>query len=72
VKIEIDFMLKIRPIFTLVICIVEHFLNGYLSENTLLWSEGRTQWQPLSSISELWDQINPQRPDSSSIAGITF
>jgi hypothetical protein len=26
----------------------------------------------LSSISELWDQINPQRPDSSSIAGITF
>ncbi|WJX19144.1 hypothetical protein P8452_08864 [Trifolium repens] len=46
----------------------EHFLNGYLSENTLLWSEGRTQWQPLSSISELWDQINPQRPDSSSIA----
>nr|XP_012569991.1 splicing factor U2AF-associated protein 2 isoform X3 [Cicer arietinum] len=46
----------------------EHFLNGYLSENTLLWSEGRTEWQHLSSISVLWDEINRQshQPDSSS------
>ncbi|KAL5056808.1 hypothetical protein RYX36_028412 [Vicia faba] len=34
----------------------EHFLNGYLSENTLLWS----------LISELWDEIH--RPNSSSNA----
>lgn len=46
----------------------EHFLNGYLSENTLLWSEGRTEWQPLSSISELWDEISRRGPDSSSTA----
>ncbi|CAI8603221.1 unnamed protein product [Vicia faba] len=48
----------------------EHFLNGYLSENTLLWSEGKTEWLPLSSISELWDEINRLRirPDSSSTA----
>ncbi|XP_058770658.1 splicing factor U2AF-associated protein 2 [Vicia villosa] len=48
----------------------EHFLNGYLSESTLLWSEGKTEWQPLSSISELWDEIDRLRirPDSSSTA----
>ncbi|CAI8609706.1 unnamed protein product [Vicia faba] len=45
----------------------EHFLNGYLSENTLLWSEEKTDWQSLSSIYELQDEIN--RPDSSSNAG---
>ncbi|KAL5064427.1 hypothetical protein RYX36_026164, partial [Vicia faba] len=46
----------------------EHFLNGYLSENTLLWSEEKTDWQSLSSIYELQDEIN--RPDSSSNAEI--
>ncbi|KAI4302074.1 hypothetical protein L6164_035291 [Bauhinia variegata] len=34
----------------------EHFLCGYLSENTLAWSEGRIEWQPLSSIPELYQQ----------------
>lgn len=43
----------------------EHFLNGYLSENTFVWSEGRSEWQPLSSVSDLWTQINQQGPDSS-------
>ncbi|XP_020531986.1 splicing factor U2AF-associated protein 2 isoform X2 [Amborella trichopoda] len=31
----------------------EHYLNGYITENTLLWSEGRSDWLPLSSIHEL-------------------
>ncbi|TKY52034.1 HIV Tat-specific factor 1-like [Spatholobus suberectus] len=43
----------------------EHFLNGYLSENTFVWSEGGSEWQPLSSVSDLWAQINQQGPDSS-------
>ncbi|XP_061342617.1 splicing factor U2AF-associated protein 2 [Gastrolobium bilobum] len=43
----------------------EHFLNGYLSENTHVWSEGRSEWEPLSSISELWAEINQQGTDSS-------
>ncbi|WOL01296.1 hypothetical protein Cni_G10012 [Canna indica] len=32
----------------------EHFANGYISVNTLLWSEGRNEWAPLSSIPELY------------------
>ncbi|RAL41931.1 unnamed protein product [Cuscuta campestris] len=28
----------------------EHYSNGYLVENTLVWSEGWNEWQPLSSI----------------------
>ncbi|KAG2402167.1 uncharacterized protein HKW66_Vig0233630 [Vigna angularis] len=43
----------------------EHFLNGYLSENTFVWSEGRSEWQPLSSVSDLWTQINQQGSDFS-------
>ncbi|KAK6915788.1 GYF domain 2, partial [Dillenia turbinata] len=31
----------------------EHYRSGYLSEATLLWSEGRTDWQQLSAIPEL-------------------
>ncbi|XVE90694.1 hypothetical protein DITRI_Ditri20bG0097500 [Diplodiscus trichospermus] len=38
----------------------EHFLNGYLSESTLAWSEGRSQWQPLSSIPEFISEISRQ------------
>ncbi|XP_010278734.1 PREDICTED: splicing factor U2AF-associated protein 2 isoform X2 [Nelumbo nucifera] len=41
----------------------EHFLNGYLSENTLLWSEGRSDWMPLSLIPELFTSISQQGPD---------
>nr|BAJ53149.1 JHL23J11.4 [Jatropha curcas] len=43
----------------------EHFLNGYLSESTLVWSEGRVVWQPLSSIPELISGISQQKADSS-------
>lgn len=35
----------------------EHFLNGYLTHTTLVWSEGRSEWQPLSSIPELVIQV---------------
>ncbi|PIN23196.1 Transcription elongation factor TAT-SF1 [Handroanthus impetiginosus] len=28
----------------------EHYSSGYLSKNTLVWSQGCTDWQPLSSI----------------------
>ncbi|KAL2563141.1 hypothetical protein AAZV13_20G178100 [Glycine max] len=52
-------------IFTWKLVWIEHFLNGYLSENTFVWSEGSSEWQPLSSVSDLWAQINRQGPDSS-------
>ncbi|XP_020676666.1 splicing factor U2AF-associated protein 2 isoform X1 [Dendrobium catenatum] len=32
----------------------EHYANGYILESTLLWSEGRSDWMPLSSIPELF------------------
>ncbi|KAK4849907.1 hypothetical protein QYF36_001984 [Acer negundo] len=28
----------------------EHFVNGYLLESTMVWSQGRSEWQPLSTI----------------------
>ncbi|KAJ6793229.1 HIV Tat-specific factor 1-like protein isoform X2 [Iris pallida] len=39
----------------------EHFSNGYISESTFLWSEGRSEWLPLSSIPELYSGINIQK-----------
>ncbi|XP_021636865.2 uncharacterized protein LOC110632827 isoform X2 [Hevea brasiliensis] len=42
----------------------EHFLNGYISQSTLVWSEGRTIWQPLSSVPELISGISDQGADS--------
>ncbi|CAA7405314.1 unnamed protein product [Spirodela intermedia] len=30
-----------------------HFSNGYISESTLLWCEGSSEWQPLSTVVEL-------------------
>ncbi|KAK8562221.1 hypothetical protein V6N13_148676 [Hibiscus sabdariffa] len=44
----------------------EHFLNGHLSESTLAWSEGRSQWQPLSSIPDFVSVISHQANNSSS------
>ncbi|KAM3703612.1 hypothetical protein ACJW31_04G110500 [Castanea mollissima] len=38
----------------------EHFVNGYLSESTLVWSEGRSEWQPLSAIPGLLTGIAQQ------------
>ncbi|XVF30227.1 hypothetical protein REPUB_Repub16aG0039300 [Reevesia pubescens] len=49
----------------------EHFLNGYLSESTLAWSEGRTQWQPLSSIPGFISEISHQANDYSAIVSST-
>ncbi|KAJ8753074.1 hypothetical protein K2173_011842 [Erythroxylum novogranatense] len=34
--------------------LLEHFLNGYIFETTLLWSEGRNEWEPLASFPELF------------------
>ncbi|KAH1229903.1 HIV Tat-specific factor 1 [Glycine max] len=65
---HICLMLKLKPLFVIFkwkLAWTEHFLNGYLSENTFVWSEGRSEWQPLSSVSDLWAQINQQGPDSS-------
>ncbi|KAJ0977064.1 hypothetical protein J5N97_012538 [Dioscorea zingiberensis] len=39
----------------------EHFLNEYISESTLLWAEGRSEWMPLSSIPELNMVMSVQR-----------
>ncbi|KAI3929741.1 hypothetical protein MKX01_025909, partial [Papaver californicum] len=36
----------------------KHFKNGYISETTLLWAEGRTEWLSLSSIPELFTGIS--------------
>lgn len=35
-------------------------MSGYLSESTFLWSEGRSDWQPLSAIPELITNIYQQ------------
>ncbi|ONK57874.1 uncharacterized protein A4U43_C09F5090 [Asparagus officinalis] len=43
----------------------EHFLNGYITESTLLWANGRSEWMPLCSIPELYSGI--QRPDNSAV-----
>lgn len=47
----------------------EHFFNGYLYESTLLWSEGRTDWLPLSSIPELADIC---QQSASSVQGVAL
>ncbi|EXC24922.1 HIV Tat-specific factor 1-like protein [Morus notabilis] len=45
--------------------LLEHFLNGYLTEATLVWSEGRSEWQPLSSVPELMAYVSQQGADYS-------
>ncbi|KAB1203393.1 HIV Tat-specific factor 1 [Morella rubra] len=45
----------------------EHFLNGYLYESTLVWSEGRSEWQPLSSIPGVVTGISQREADDSTI-----
>ncbi|KAK9673522.1 hypothetical protein RND81_12G172900 [Saponaria officinalis] len=44
----------------------EHYLNGYLPESTFVWSEGRSEWQSLSSIPELMAGVYGNRSQSSS------
>ncbi|KAJ4719226.1 ATP-dependent 6-phosphofructokinase [Melia azedarach] len=36
----------------------EHFLNGYLLETTFVWSQGRSEWQPLCSILQVLSGIS--------------
>ncbi|KAJ3696819.1 hypothetical protein LUZ61_000524 [Rhynchospora tenuis] len=38
----------------------EHYANGYLNESSLLWSEGRSDWMPLSFIPELFSDVKNQ------------
>ncbi|KAL5850926.1 hypothetical protein ACOSQ4_008939 [Xanthoceras sorbifolium] len=40
----------------------EHFVNGYLLESTLVWSQGRSEWQPLSTIPHLLAGISQPGP----------
>ncbi|KFK23761.1 hypothetical protein AALP_AAs50395U000100, partial [Arabis alpina] len=32
--------------------------NGYLLGTTLVWADGRSEWQPLSAIPELMSRIS--------------
>ncbi|XP_021734324.1 splicing factor U2AF-associated protein 2-like isoform X1 [Chenopodium quinoa] len=43
----------------------QHFLNGYLTESTFVWAQGRSDWQPLSSIPELMTGVQCQATDFS-------
>ncbi|CAO2837473.1 unnamed protein product [Amaranthus hypochondriacus] len=36
----------------------EHFLNGYLTESTFVWAQGRSEWLPLSSVPELMTGVH--------------
>lgn len=47
----------------LIIFLAEHYANGYLNESSFLWSEGRTDWMPLSSIPELFSGVKNQGPN---------
>ncbi|XP_038703687.1 HIV Tat-specific factor 1 homolog isoform X2 [Tripterygium wilfordii] len=45
--------------------LLEHFINGYLTESTLVWAEGRSEWQPLSSVPELVSGVSQNAADYS-------
>ncbi|PKA66716.1 Splicing factor U2af large subunit B [Apostasia shenzhenica] len=49
----------------------EHFANGYVSQNTFMWAEGRNEWMPLSSVSELLAEM-PLKGSDDSTAGESF
>ncbi|KAJ9546073.1 hypothetical protein OSB04_025780 [Centaurea solstitialis] len=42
----------------------EHFSSGYITESTLVWAEGRSEWQPLSSVPGLITDNSEQVPPS--------
>ncbi|XP_030472297.2 splicing factor U2AF-associated protein 2 isoform X1 [Syzygium oleosum] len=44
--------------------LLEHLRSGYLSENTLVWAEGRADWQPLSSVPELMQPLSDNGGDA--------
>lgn len=41
----------------------EYFSTGYISESTLLWADGRSEWTPLSLIPELYSGLSVQRSE---------
>lgn len=43
----------------------EHFSSGYVSKSTLVWAEGRSEWQPLSLVPGLITEVSQQAPSSS-------
>ncbi|KAL8052300.1 hypothetical protein ABFX02_06G201813 [Erythranthe guttata] len=43
----------------------EHYSSGYLLPSTLVWSEGCTDWQPLSSVHGLSIDVPPQNASNS-------
>ncbi|XP_042408143.1 splicing factor U2AF-associated protein 2-like isoform X3 [Zingiber officinale] len=45
-----------------------HFANGYISESTLMWSEGMKEWTPLSSIPELYSGMPNRKFNGSASA----
>lgn len=42
----------------------EHFSSGYITESTLVWAEGQSEWQPLSAVSGLITDNSEQVPTS--------
>ncbi|KAJ0442707.1 putative RNA recognition motif domain, nucleotide-binding alpha-beta plait domain superfamily [Helianthus annuus] len=45
----------------------DHYTSGYITENTLVWAEGRSEWQPLSSVPGLITDVSEQVPSSTVI-----
>ncbi|XP_076926605.1 splicing factor U2AF-associated protein 2-like [Bidens hawaiensis] len=45
----------------------EHFSSGYITESTLVWAEGRSEWQPVSSVPGLITDTSEQVPSSTVI-----
>ncbi|GAB4855904.1 hypothetical protein Ancab_024544 [Ancistrocladus abbreviatus] len=45
----------------------EHFVNGFVTESTLAWCEGKTDWHPLSSIPEFMAGLYQQGSDPTSV-----
>lgn len=49
----------------------EHYSAGYLPENTLTWSAGRSEWQPLCSIPGLLTDVPDQSTDGTNSVSLT-
>ncbi|XP_071713459.1 splicing factor U2AF-associated protein 2 [Rutidosis leptorrhynchoides] len=45
----------------------EHFSSGYITESTLVWAEGQSEWQPLSAVPGLITDHSEQVPSSTVI-----
>lgn len=48
----------------------EHFMNGYLTESTMVWAEGRSEWQPISAIPDLVSGTSEQGTGFSAAAPV--